>query len=131
MWQRIQTVFLSVAALAAVGFLFAPIAVENNIEVYGKSNVIASGIAIAIALLSLFIISQFQDRKLQLRFTLINIFIAIALAVVAALGAMQNNSTPRYEFAIGIPVLIIVALLLAYRNIKKDEDLVKSMDRFR
>lgn len=131
MWQRIQTVFLIIAALAAVGFLFAPIAVENNVAVYGKSNVIASAIAIAIALLSLFIITQFQDRKLQMRFTLINIVIAIALAVVSALEAMQKNDAPKYEFAIGIPALIIIALLLAYRNIKKDEDLVKSMDRFR
>ena len=131
MWQRIQTVFLCIAALAAVGFLFAPIAIENDVAVYGKTNVIASAIAIGIALLSLFIITQFQDRKLQMRFTMINIIIAFVLAIVAAIGAMGNSATPRYEFAIGITVLIIIALLLAYRNIKKDEDLVKSMDRFR
>jgi len=131
MWQRIQTVFLCIAALAAVGFLFAPIAIENDVAVYGKTNVIASAIAIGIALLSLFIITQFQDRKLQMRFTMINIIIAFVLAIVAAIGAMGNSATPRYEYAIGIPILIIIALLLAYRNIKKDEDLVKSMDRFR
>lgn len=131
MWQRIQTVFLCIAALAAVGFLFAPIAIENDVAVYGKTNVIASAIAIGIALLSLFIITQFQDRKLQMRFTMISIIIAFVLVIAAAIGAMGNSATPRYEFAIGIPVLIIIALLLAYRNIKKDEDLVKSMDRFR
>ncbi len=131
MWQRIQTVFLCIAALAAVGFLFAPIAIENDVAVYGKTNVIASAIAIGIALLSLFIITQFQDRKLQMRFTMISIIIAFVLVIAAAIGAMGNSANPRYEFAIGIPVLIIIALLLAYRNIKKDEDLVKSMDRFR
>jgi FtsH-binding integral membrane protein len=129
MWQRIQTLFLVIAALAALAFLFVPICVVNDITITGKNNTIATSVAIAIALLSVFIISQYKDRKLQMRFTLINALITIVLAVLSFLAASEGS--PRFEFALGVPVFILIALLLAYRNIKKDEDLVKSMDRFR
>lgn len=129
MWQRIQTLFLVIAALAALTYLFVPIGEVNDMTITGKNNTIATAVAIAIALLSVFIISQYKDRKLQMRFTLINVVITIVLAVLSFLSASEG--TPRFEFALGLPVFVLIALLLAYRNIKKDEDLVKSMDRFR
>lgn len=131
MWQRIQTIFLIVSVLASIAFLFVPIAVIAELEITGKDDIISTAIAIGIALLSVFIISQFKDRKLQMRFCMINVLLAVALAATSVFAAMQNSGTPNYAFAVGVPLLIIIALLLAYRNIKKDEDLVKSMDRFR
>ena len=131
MWQRIQTIFLLVSALASLAYLFVPIATVDELAIYGKEDVISTAIAIGIALLSIFIISQFKDRKLQIRFCRISVLLAVSLAATSVFAAMQNSGTPNYAFAVGVPILIIIALLLAYRNIKKDEDLVKSMDRFR
>lgn len=131
MWQRIQTVFLSISAIAALAFLFAPIGIVDEQTVHGKDDVVAAAIAIGIALISLFIITQFKDRKLQLRFCKLNILIACFLLGFTLFAALNNYDTPRYEFAIGIPVLIILSLFFAQRNVKKDDDLVKSMDRFR
>ena len=37
----------------------------------------------------------------------------------------------HYEFALGIPALIIIALFMARKNIMKVEELIKSIDRFR
>lgn len=131
MWQRIQTVFLFISALAAIAFLFVPVGRIDTATVLGKNDVIAAAIAIGIALISLFIISQFKDRKLQLRFCKLNILFTCVLLGTSLFRALNTYSEPRYEFAIGMPLLIIIALFLAQRNIKKDDDLVKSMDRFR
>jgi len=131
MWQRIQTIFLIVSALAGVAYLFVPIAEVDQLIIYGKSDVISTAIAIGVTLFSIFIIAQFKDRKLQMRCCIINILLAVALGGTSIFAAMQSSGNPNYVFAVGVPVLIIISLWLAYRNIKKDEDLVKSMDRFR
>lgn len=131
MWQRIQTVYLLIAAIAGATYLFVPIAVVNGVKVLGKSDMITSAVAVALLLISLFTITQFKNRKLQIRFCLINMVVAFSLAGTAAFTALQLGGTPRYEFAAGVPVVALISLFLAWKNIEKDEKLVKSMDRFR
>ncbi|MFI5172205.1 MAG: DUF4293 family protein [Chitinophagales bacterium] len=131
MWQRIQTIFLLIAAAAAIAFIFLPLAEFEGNLFYAKNDIISSAIAVAIALLNFFIISQYKDRKLQLRFCAIVLVLSIALMGASILAATKYSEYVRFEFAAGIPVLIIIAVFMARRNIKKDDDLVKSMDRFR
>jgi peptidoglycan/LPS O-acetylase OafA/YrhL len=125
MWQRIQTIFLVISALAAVSFLFVGIADDMT----GKDNIAASAVAVAIALLQGFIISMYKDRKVQMRFCTTTMLLALAMGVLAYVKT--DGTHMRLEFVIGIPVLIILSSFLARYNIKKDEDLVKSMDRMR
>lgn len=125
MWQRIQSIFLALAAIAAIAFLFVDIA--DGIT--GKDNVAASAVAVGIALLQGFIIAMYKDRRVQMRFCATTMLLA---AVMAALAYMKTDGENlRLEFIFGIPAVIMITSFLARYNIKKDEDLVKSMDRMR
>ena len=130
MWQRIQTVFLFLAAIAAIVFLFLPISEKDGVLLLTKGDIIATSICIAIALIALFTISQLKDRKLQLKMCLINMFLSIVL-MGACFFAATRFGNENYPIALGIPLVILIMIVFARRNIKKDEDLVKSMDRFR
>jgi cytochrome c oxidase assembly factor CtaG len=86
------------------------------------------------AVLSLVNIFLFKNRKLQfvmgrlnilLNFFLLGVFVYWSLIVP---GEMKISEKGIGMF---IPVLSIVFLVLANKAIKKDEDLVKSADRFR
>lgn len=125
MWQRIQTVFLVLAGLIAVSFLFLTIADG----VTGKDNVPAAAVAIGIALLQGCIIAMYKDRKLQMRFCNTTILLALVLGVFTYVRTDGDHL--RLPVICGLPAAIIVAALLARYNIKKDEDLVQSMDRMR
>jgi hypothetical protein len=125
MWQRIQTVFLVLTALIAVSFLF----VEIGDGVTGKDNVAASAVAVGIALLQGFIIAMYRDRKVQMRFCTTTMLLAVVMGALAYLST--DAEALRFEFVIGIPAAILVTTFLARYNIKKDEDLVRSMDRMR
>lgn len=131
MWQRIQTIFLIISVIAAIAFLFIPLAELEGDILFGKNDIACTAISIAIALISLFSISQYKNRKLQMRLCKINMGLSVALFVVAMLSATRYSEYVHFEFAAGIPVVLLIALFFALRNIKKDEDLVRSMDRFR
>lgn len=131
MWQRIQTIFLIISVIAAIAFLFIPLAELEGDILFGKNDIACTAISIAIAMISLFSISQYKNRKLQMRLCRINMGLSVALFVVAMLSATRYSEYVHFEFAAGIPVVLLIALFFALRNIKKDEDLVRSMDRFR
>ncbi len=125
MWQRIQTVFLVLAGIIAVAFLFLDIA--DGVQ--GKDNIFASAVAIGIALLQGFIIAMYKDRKVQMRFCITTMMLALVLGLFAYVRTEGDNL--RLPIIIGVPVAIFISALLARYNIKKDEDLVRSMDRMR
>ncbi len=139
MWQRIQTIFLLIAAITSISYLFVPlVSYPNGTEWYAKDDMIAASIAIATGLISMFAIIQYKNRRLQMRLSVISILLALALIITVVYATLDFLAPSKdlignkhYEFIIGIPFVVILALFFARRNIKKDEDLVKSMDRFR
>lgn len=86
------------------------------------------------AVLSLATIFLFKNRKLQIKLGLLNIILNILL--VGYLAYSLSNLPGGFsdsEKGIGLlaPFISIVLLIIANRFIKKDEKLVKSVDRFR
>ena len=130
MWQRIQTVFLSISALSALMLLFLPIA-QLHSKLYAKDDIPTASLAVAILLTSLFAISQFKNRKLQIRLCLISIVFSLGLLIAIIFAANILTEWQNFNIAAGLPIIIIICQLLAIRNIRKDDKLVKSMDRFR
>ncbi|MEZ5012835.1 MAG: DUF4293 domain-containing protein [Chitinophagales bacterium] len=131
MWQRLQTLLLLLCIAAALVFLFLPLAELEEDILYAKNDIFSTAISVAIILLSAFTIFLYKDRRLQMRICVINIFFSVALLVAAIIAATTFSEYIHFEFTAGIPVLILIGQYLAYRRIKKDEDLVRSMDRFR
>ena len=136
MLQRIQTIYLFIAALLSGVLIFFVSLWSNEAgePVVVQDVLLAFAMFLGSAALSLITIFLFKNRKLQfvlgrinilLNFFLLGVFVYWSLTVP---GEMQISEKGIGMF---IPVLSIVFLVLANKAIKKDEDLVKSVDRFR
>ncbi len=137
MIQRIQTVYLFLAALSAVLFIVIPfgqIKRDTGVETWHIYQVVPIMItAIITALSSLVTIFLFGNRKLQLKIALLDIFFGIVLLGLFIFGVTQHIGIENYIFGIGavFPLLVLLFLFLARMAINKDEKLVRSMDRLR
>jgi len=154
MIQRIQTLFLICTIIAQWIFISVPLSsfiLEDNqyIEFLSKgfrdkSNpeiIMAKTSALNILAWSIIIIGAitiflYKKRVLQMRFCVYNILLNIGLIGMLILlinTFIKNNSVTAttHGFALVIPVVNIVLLILAFRGIRKDELLVKAYDRLR
>lgn len=147
MIQRIQTVFLFVA-FVLVGLLFyVPFATLISDQVY---SVLLTGITTVqsvhqpywltalggiSALLILIIIFLFKNRKLQMKLTLFAILLLLLLngAMFLVSDKYKNLLSAEINFSavFVLPLIAAIFLFLAYRGIKRDEQLIKSLDRLR
>ncbi len=85
----------------------------------------------ALSLVSLF---MFKNRKLQFVLGRINIilnFFLLGVFVYWSLSVPGEMDISEKGIGMLLPIVSIVFLVLANRAIKKDEDLVKSVDRLR
>lgn len=93
--------------------------------------------AVLSSLLAFINIFFFKKRKLQVNLGLITAllivvhFIALAVYLSTYLSKLDASYTLNMQFGIILPVLALVFDLLAVFRIKKDEKLVKSLDRIR
>ncbi|RXG22616.1 putative protein DUF4293 [Leeuwenhoekiella aequorea] len=136
MIQRIQSIYLFLAALVSAGLLFAiPVytTAEGNL-VYAVDKLELVGLFFGSALLSLITIFFFKNRKLQFVLGRLNIILNfILLGVLVYQSQILSGGAAAPEKGIGmlIPIISIVFIALANKAIKRDEDLVKSVDRLR
>jgi len=137
MLQRIQTVYLLVAAGISAGliFLFHLWINTEGLNVFAKDETLYFGLFLGSAALSLISIFRYKDRQSQFVLGRLNIilnFILLGLFVYRSLS-LSGETSDVSEKGIGtlLPILSIVFLVLANKAIKKDEDLVKSVDRLR
>jgi len=140
MLQRIQTVYLFIAFLATGIFPFVfPLCVDGNGQdfmfVQNLAYVLLFGLSTMLSVIS---ILTFKKRKKQFVMGRLNIIlnlILLGLFVYQSLNLSGEADHEKFvsEKGIGmiLPIVSIVFLSLANRAIKKDEDLVKSVDRLR
>ncbi len=143
MIQRIQTLYLMVAAVAAGGLIFVfSLWIENEqttyaFNLFSSENMLLKMIPIFFigsSVLSLITIFLFNKRQLQFVLNRLNILInLILLGVLIYYLLMLSGETKISEKGIGvfIPFIVVLLLVLANRAIYKDENLVKSVDRLR
>jgi uncharacterized membrane protein len=138
MIQRQQSLWLLLATLAALFTFMFPFvtgqALEKEMQVFrsvdASSNfllLIVTGISIAISGATIFL---YKDRKLQMKLCLLGI---LAAAGIIALYVVEMNKLNKATLALYciLPVLILIGYIMAYRNINKDEKLVRSLDKIR
>ena len=135
MLQRIQTLYLLLSAVTTgVLSLLVPLWTISDNSLYAKDENVYLFLFLASALLSIIAVFSFKSRQSQFVFGRLNIIlnlILLGLFVYRLLnlpGALENA-----EKGIGLflPFISIVFLVLANKAIKKDEALVKSVDRLR
>ncbi len=137
MLQRIQTVYLFLA-LVTTGVLpfFIPLWIlENAKNFYFMQNqvyVVLLGLSTTLSLLSIISYNKRQNQFVIGRLNIILNLILLGLFVYRSLN-VSGETLAVSEKGIGmfLPIVAIVLLALANKAIKKDEDLVKSVDRLR
>jgi len=127
MLQRWQTIWMLLAVLSAVSlFLFV-------VRLYNQGMI---GIfTIVLVLLGFISIFSYRKRRIQILLNVLGIVIN-ALLIGILLFYLLNLSGGSYipKKGIGLlafPVVSVLGLLIANYLIKRDEELVKSVDRFR
>jgi hypothetical protein len=143
MIQRIQTIYLFLAAVISGGLIFI-FNLWNTLkeqifvlDLFSKELLTLKVIPfmfIASSILSLVTIFLYKDRKLQFVIGRIIILInLILLGLLIYLSLTLSGETIVSEKGIGmfLPILVVLLIVLANKAIKKDEDLVKSVDRLR
>ena len=147
MIQRIQTVFLFLSAVFAGILFFAPVASFNvggelvNMSIFGVENHANALLLLILAILMLVVpmvtIFMYKKRELQLKLSSLNVFLNALFCGLIFLFYVDNvqdklqAETVVYAFGTYIPLIDMVLSILAMRWIKKDIDLIKSIDRLR
>ncbi|APG60194.1 DUF4293 domain-containing protein [Christiangramia salexigens] len=136
MLQRIQTVYLLLAAVISAGLIFLfPLWYNSAGEsVYAQDELIALGMFMASAAMSLVSIFMFKNRKLQFVLGRLNIilnFFLLGVFVYWSLSLPGEMNISEKGIGMFLPIVSIVFLVLANKAVKRDEDLVKSVDRLR
>ena len=145
MLQRIQSLFLLLTSIAffllfRINFASSSKSLEGvfSDQMYNvMDNPILIGLAALGGAIALITIFMFKNRPLQLRLGYILITLCILLPLVAALlvfneqGDQISGDVVSDELGIYLPIVGLITTFLANRFIKRDNKLVKSMDRLR
>ncbi|HEA30513.1 MAG TPA: DUF4293 family protein [Leeuwenhoekiella sp.] len=136
MIQRIQTIYLLLAAIISAGLIFiVPLYGNTQGEtIWVSDKILYLTLFLASAALSFITIFLFKKRQLQFVLGRLNIILNfILLGVLIYQSQILSGGAAAPEKGIGmlIPVISIVFIALANKAIKRDEDLVKSVDRLR
>ncbi|MDI5899380.1 DUF4293 family protein [Flavobacterium sp. LB2P84] len=137
MIQRIQTIYLLLAfVVTGILLFFIPLwTMKDGKDFYFMQSqvyTILLGLSTTLTLLSIVSYKKRQNQFVIGRLNIILNLILLGLFVYRSLNL--SGETPAVsEKGIGmfLPVVAIVLLVLANKAIKKDEDLVKSVDRLR
>jgi hypothetical protein len=137
--QRIQSVYLFLAA-AIAGLLFSlPFAVapvqKEGVFLDGMLNLNDHPVLMTLAILSIVLSSGtiflFNNRNLQMNLGKLNILLIAGLLSFAGYLFYSLMNVASLSGGLFIPVIVLVLVFMANRNIQKDENLVRDSDRLR
>ena len=131
MIQRIQTIYLLIASIAFALLSFKiPFWSLNDEFKYAQNDNKLFLLLITLFVFSLIGIFLFKKRTVQMKLLRLSILIEFVVVVRLFITYKELN-TPLDAKVFFLLMSAFVALLLAYRGVKKDENLVRSVDRIR
>ena len=152
MIQRVQSIWLLLAGLALFLLLILPVLTKhteagdltfqvggiyqklNNVSQKTESYTALFGGIVVAGLICIANIFAFSNRTLQKRIILLIIFLIAALTAWTANYALNipgGTQGASLNIGVALPVLSIIFCGLAFRGIRKDEQLIRSADRLR
>lgn len=138
MLQRIQSLLLLVVVIIQILSYFLPILAWQNDEIFNaSSNLVLAIFNGFIILFLIFTVFQFKKRKTQVMYVYLGIMM-IVLYIAGFLYYLVTNTIqqsavflPFKSYGMYLLLINLVLCLIAARRIKKDDELVKSIDRIR
>ena len=136
MLQRIQTIYMIISAtlLGALYVWFPNIVSEEGLIVVHNDEPIMLGLIFGSILVTFISIFSYKKRKSQFVINRLNIilnFFLLGVFVYRSLTLSGETLVSEKGIGVFLPIISIVFLVMANKAIKKDEDLVKSVDRLR
>jgi len=130
MIQRIQSIYLAIAALLCVAYLFVPSIEVNDVISTAQSYMPLMILTIISAVISFADIFLFSNRPLQMNIGRLNLLLIVGLIGYAIFTEFSDGD---FQPAVGafIPLGFLLLNLLAIRAINGDEKLVRDSDRLR
>jgi len=137
--QRIQSVYLLLASiiggsLFALPFATAPqeqegVFVDGALDVNDNMGLFV--LSIVVVLVALGTIFLYNNRVLQMNLNKLNIVLALALLAFAGYLFYSVSTIATIGVGLFSPLLFIIFVLMANKNIQGDEKLVRDSDRIR
>ena len=143
MIQRKQTIWLLLAALSAYFMtripLYKGVLPGDAVKFFSTTeSLLLFAVAAIGGLLALVAVFLFKNRKLQLKITTFGLLCSIALIFLEVwqTGLFKDqyltaNMQGTYYWGALLPVAMVIFFFLAISGIRKDEKLIKSLERFR
>ena len=130
MIQRIQSIYLLVAVISMILVSFKVHVYTANERVYAQDHIEMFILTIVVTIFSLLSLFLFKNRKFQMKLIRLTVLIEMIIWVRLFILFNQCKVVLNNSFLILIAITLI-ALIMAYRSVKKDDDLVRSVDRIR
>lgn len=140
MIQRQQTLWLLLATAAAIGSFMFPFVIGDEIRANNPLPVRASidggrtflllittGASLVISAVTIFL---YKKRNQQIWLSLAGIVLT-ALLLFLYIKEMNKLMEPVLALSAALPVIMLFSFFMALRGIRKDEQLVKSLDKLR
>ena len=136
MIQRIQTVYLILTfIITGVLLFFIPLWTLNTGKAFyfmqDQFYTILLGLSTMLTIVSIISYKKRQNQFVMNRLNIILNLILLGLFVYRSLNLSGEAIVSEKGIGMFLPIVAIVLLVLANKAIKKDEDLVKSVDRLR
>ena len=152
MIQRIQTIFLLGAAVSLLIMILLPVGevvtsegisyslrshgiyeAEGKVFISSLPVVTLTGFTAALLFVNIFL---FRNRKLQIRLCVYGIVLNFGIiGLIYYYGVLLSREVDKGELTILLtvvmPVISIIFTYLAFRGIRKDEILIRSIDKLR
>ncbi|MCX7862450.1 MAG: DUF4293 domain-containing protein [Bacteroidales bacterium] len=149
MIQRVQTLFLLISTILLLLLIWNPLAIlqideSTFYEIYTKGYFFENEVQYSYALLVFNLITiifpvitifLFKNRILQMRLCIYNFILLIGLQaiIVYTIYATASNLKAEVflEYTSVLPIIAAILHFIAFKYIKRDEELVKAADRIR
>ena len=133
MIQRTQSIYLLLAAIAmALDSFKVPVWSLNEELTFALDDTKMFILTFTAFMFSGLTIFLFNNRNLQMK--LIRISILMLMVIGVRLALLLGNDEFVFTlniYCIALLVSSFIALIMAYKGVKKDDDLVRSVDRIR
>ena len=131
MIQRIQSIYFLAAAISMTLISFkVPVYTLNETLFMAQDDTKMFILTIVGAIFSLLGLFMFKNRKFQMK--LIRLTVLIQMIIGVRIFMLFNKfEVVLNNFFLFLMAFTLIALIMAYRGVKKDDDLVRSVDRIR
>lgn len=129
MIQRIQSLYLVCVLFVQLAVMFFAQEAYLKIQQVQSSQLQAGHLSISALLLVILFV--YNKRSAQLRLTIVGVGFIILKLSWGLYGISVTDFNFNTDFGVFLDLLSIMMLLLAHRAIRRDEALVRSIDRIR